>query len=33
MMRRGRVIAQGDADDLRTEHSASLDQIFKETYR
>lgn len=33
MMRRGRVIAQGDADDLRTQHSASLDQIFKETYR
>lgn len=33
MMRRGRVIAQGDADDLRTQYSASLDRIFKEMYR
>ena len=33
LMRHGRVIAQGDADDLRTQHTASLDQIFKETYR
>ena len=33
MMRRGRVIAQGGADDLRSEHSASLDQLFKEMYR
>lgn len=33
MMRHGRVILEGDADDLRTEHGASLDQIFKETYR
>lgn len=33
MMRHGRVLLQGDADDLRHSHSASLDQIFKETYR
>ncbi|PAY22160.1 ABC transporter [Dietzia natronolimnaea] len=33
MMRHGRVLLQGDADDLRGQHSASLDQIFKETYR
>ncbi|MGC0251453.1 ATP-binding cassette domain-containing protein [Pseudactinotalea sp. Z1748] len=33
MMRHGRVVLQGEADDLRGEHSASLDQIFKETYR
>src|SRR5699024_9767476 len=33
MMRHGRVLLQGDADDLRQHHSASLDQIFKETYR
>ena len=33
MMRHGRVIAQGDADDLRAHHSASLDQIFREMYR
>ncbi len=33
MMRHGRVLLQGDADDLRGRHSASLDQIFKETYR
>ena len=33
MMRHGRVIAQGDADDLRAQHGASLDQIFKETFR
>lgn len=33
MMRHGRVVLQGQADDLRAAHSASLDQIFKETYR
>lgn len=33
MMRHGCVLLQGDADDLRGEHSASLDQIFRETYR
>lgn len=33
MMRHGKVVLTGDADDLRTEYSASLDQIFKETYR
>lgn len=33
MMRHGRVLLQGDADDLRGEHSASLDQIFREMYR
>lgn len=33
LMRRGRLILQGRADDLRAEHSASLDQIFKETFR
>lgn len=33
MMRHGRVLLSGDADDLRAQHNASLDQIFKETYR
>ena len=33
MMRHGRVLLAGDADDLRASHSASLDQIFRETYR
>ena len=33
MMRHGQVVLQGHVDDLRAEHSASLDQIFKETYR
>jgi ABC-2 type transport system ATP-binding protein len=33
MMRHGRVVLSGDADDLRAQHGASLDQIFKETYR
>ncbi|MGN0102223.1 ABC transporter ATP-binding protein [Dietzia sp. CH92] len=33
MMRHGRVLLSGDADDLRGGHGASLDQIFKETYR
>lgn len=32
MMRRGSVVLSGSADDLRAERSASLDQIFKETY-
>lgn len=33
MMRHGRVVLTGDADDLRAQHGSSLDQIFKETYR
>ena len=33
MMRHGSVVLAGDADDLRAEHGASLDEIFKETYR
>lgn len=33
MMRHGKVILSGDADDLRAEHGSSLDQIFRETYR
>ena len=33
MMRHGRGLLSGDADDLRAQHNASLDQIFKETYR
>ena len=33
MMRHGRVLLAGDADDLREQHSTSLDQIFRETYR
>ncbi|MGO1393995.1 ABC transporter ATP-binding protein [Agrococcus casei] len=33
MVRHGRVILQGQADDLRETHSTSLDQIFRETYR
>lgn len=33
MMRHGRPMLQGSADDLRGNYSASLDQIFKETYR
>lgn len=33
MMRHGRVLLTGDVDDLRGQHSASLDQIVKETYR
>ncbi|MDV8002763.1 ABC transporter ATP-binding protein [Rhodococcus sp. IEGM 1408] len=33
MMRHGRVLLSGDADDLRGQHAASLDQIFRETYR
>lgn len=33
MMRHGKVMLDGPADDLREEHAASLDQIFKEMYR
>lgn len=33
MMRHGKVLLTGSADDLRVEHAASLDQIFKEMYR
>lgn len=33
MMRHGQVVLEGQVDDLRAERSASLDQIFKETYR
>lgn len=33
MMRQGEVMLAGNADDLRTQHSGSLDQIFKEMYR
>ena len=33
MMRHGRVLLSGDADDLRGSRGASLDQIFRETYR
>lgn len=33
MMRHGRVLLSGDADDLRGQHAGSLDQIFRETYR
>lgn len=33
MMRHGQITLAGRADDLRMAHSASLDQIFKETHR
>ena len=33
MMRHGRVLLSDDADDLRGSRGASLDQIFRETYR
>ncbi|GMA41018.1 ABC transporter ATP-binding protein [Mobilicoccus caccae] len=33
MMRRGRVVLTGDVDDLRAEHGAGLDAIFKEMHR
>ena len=33
MMRHGSVVLAGEADDLRAAHGASLDDIFKETYR
>ncbi|GAA4731388.1 ABC transporter ATP-binding protein [Isoptericola chiayiensis] len=32
MMRHGRVLLTGDVDDLRAEHGASLEQIFREVY-
>ena len=33
MMRHGRLLLAGDVDDLRAEHGASLDQIFREVHR
>lgn len=33
MMRHGRVLLAGDVDDLRAEHGASLDQIFRKVHR
>ena len=33
IMRHGSVVLAGEADDLRAAHRASLDDIFKETYR
>jgi len=33
MMRHGRVALTGAVDDLRAEHGASLDQIFRKVYR
>jgi len=33
MMRHGRVLLTGDVDDLRAEHDASLEQIFRKVYR
>lgn len=33
MMRHGRVLLTGEVDDLRAEHGASLDQIFRKVYR
>lgn len=32
MMRHGRVLLAGEVDDLRAEHGASLDQIFRKVY-
>lgn len=32
MMRHGKVLLQGDVDDLRASRSASIDQIFREEY-
>jgi ABC-2 type transport system ATP-binding protein len=32
MMRHGRVLLTGDVDDLRAEHGASLEQIFRKVY-
>ncbi|WP_277211318.1 ABC transporter ATP-binding protein [Isoptericola croceus] len=32
MMRHGRVVLTGEVDDLRAEHGASLDQIFRKVY-
>jgi ABC-2 type transport system ATP-binding protein len=33
MMRAGKVLLSGQADDLREEHGAGLDSIFREVYR
>jgi len=33
IMRGGRVVLQGDLDDLRAERGAGLEQIFKEMHR
>lgn len=33
MMRHGRVLLTGEVDDLRAEHGASLEQIFRKVYR
>lgn len=33
MMRHGRVLLSGDADDLRSEHGSSLDELFREMFR
>ena len=33
MMRHGRVLLQGSADDLRAHHGTSLDGIFRKEYR
>ncbi|USQ81089.1 ABC transporter ATP-binding protein [Ornithinimicrobium faecis] len=33
MMRQGQVMLSGEVDDLRAEHGASLDQIFRKVYR
>lgn len=33
MMRHGRVMLTGEVDDLRAEHGASLEQIFRKVYR
>lgn len=33
MMRHGQVLLTGDVDDLRAEHGASLEQIFRKVYR
>ncbi|KAB1646969.1 ABC transporter ATP-binding protein [Pseudoclavibacter endophyticus] len=33
MMRGGRVVLTGDADDLRAEHNMSLDHLFREIFR
>lgn len=32
MMRHGKLLLQGNVDDLRAEKSASIDQIFREAY-
>lgn len=33
MMRHGRVVLTGDADDLRAEHGVSIDQLFRKVYQ